>query len=63
MMSRVSQTLFEAQFADLSRFIWDFIYIHTIQTSCAPHSATGCHGNINNVYLELKHHLMLQTMK
>ena len=34
-----------------------------IQTSCVPHSATGCHGNIHTVYFELKHCLMLQIMK
>ena len=50
-MSRIMQMLFWAQFADLSCFIKVvFIYIHTFQTSCVPHNATGCHGNVNNVY-------------
>ena len=63
MMSLVKQTLCGEQFISLSYFTEGFIYICTIQTSCARHDATGCHGNINNVYFLLKHHRMLQTIK
>ena len=34
-----------------------------MQKACAPHDATGCHGNMNYAYFLFKHRLILKTIE